>query len=100
MADDISLGKVQKVLKHKDLMAIRVDFMTRIVTVAVAGLALITVLAWDRALEDLFMRFLGPLDTLEQKMLYAVLITILATLASVILGKYFIRTKKRSQEEK
>ncbi len=100
MSDRINSDRAEEFLDSQRLLDIKTDFMGRLVTIVIAALGLITALAWDRTLEDLFEHFFGPLTSLESKMLYASLITIGAVFVTVLLRRAFItKDKKRRRED-
>ena len=91
MSDRINTAHTTEFFEEESLHDIKLDFMTRLVTIVIAALGLITALAWDRTLEDLFTAFFGPLNSLSQKITYAVLITLLAVCVTLMLRRTYIR---------
>ena len=65
--------------------------MGRLVTIVIAAMGLITALAWDRTLEDIFTYLFGPLNSLSRKITYAVVITLLAVTITILLRRAFIK---------
>jgi hypothetical protein len=57
----------------------------------ISALGLIAALAWDEAFKELFKRIFVDLTIMQEKFLYAILITVIAVLASVILGKLVLK---------
>ena len=89
---------VEEFLKdQKNLRSLRVNFIERIVTIVIAGLGLIAVLAWDDALKHLFHELFAEESTLVQEFLYAIVLTILASLVAVALGKILIHKRKNEE---
>lgn len=78
----------------KEIKKARRHFMERTVTIVIAALGLIAALAWDEALKSLFEKIFGPLSTSGEKLIYALVITALASVVSIILGRTFFRKKK------
>ena len=86
---------MSEMLQQFELRQVHWQFIDRLVTLAVASLGLITALAWDETLREIFKNIFGESESLSNKILYSVLITIVAVAVSIILGKVFIRTKKK-----
>ncbi len=83
------MAKSQEAFKY-----VRLEFLSRVVTIIIAGLALITALAWDETFKDIFAHFFGEITTLEQKLKYAALITLFAIVVSFIVSKIFLNKNK------
>ena len=80
---------------------IKNEFLSKIITLIIAGFGLITVLAWDKVLEDIFLKIFGRGEiTLFSKILYAFFITLIATIASVIISKYFLKKERKNYRKK
>ena len=67
------------------------------VTITVASLGFITVLAWDDTLKLLYKELFGDVDTLGSKFLYSLLVTFVAVAVSIILGKLFLKKKRKEK---
>lgn len=76
---------------------ITLEFFGRIVTIVIAGLGLITALAWDEALKDIFLEFFGNLSTLNQKLGYAIFVTILSVVISIVIGRIFLKKNRKNK---
>ncbi|MEI8130672.1 MAG: DUF5654 family protein [bacterium] len=90
MSDRINSDRAEDFLDSQHLLDIKTDFAGRLVTIIVAALGLITALAWDRTLEDIFTHFFGPLTSLSRKITYTVVITIFAVAITILLRRFFI----------
>ena len=77
---------------------IKLEFLSRIVTIVIAGLALITALAWDEVLKDVYLHFSEYFEGINQRLGYAIFITIFSVIVSVIIGRFFITKKKKSED--
>lgn len=82
--------------KAKD---IKTEFIGRIVIIIIAGLGLISVLAWDEALKDLYGKIVKNSDSLFGKFGYALIITLISVVVSIILGRIFMKDKKGNQKK-
>ena len=98
MSERLDVHREREFFNDEETADIKLDFFGRMVTIMIAALGLITALAWDRTLEDIFTSLFGPLNSLSRKISYAVLITVLAVVLSIILRKYFIRKKRRARK--
>jgi ABC-type Mn2+/Zn2+ transport system permease subunit len=81
-----------KKVSYKDM---KMEFLSRIVTIIIAGLALITALAWDEVLKDIFHRFLEEFEGLNARLGYAIFLTLISVIVTIIVTKLFLK-KKRS----
>jgi|GEM_PF-1404758 len=91
----LRMDDVKEYLKEYEIVRTRDEFFSRLITIIIAGLGLITVLAWDDILHDIFSIIFGKEGTLGEKILYAGLITLLATIASVYLSRLFLKKRKQ-----
>ncbi len=66
-------------------------FSNHVFTLLVASLGLITALAWDETLREVFHFIFGPTEELSQKLLYSIVVTALA----VVITTFFVRREKR-----
>lgn len=80
-------------IKETSAKDIKTEFIGRIVLIVIAGLGLISVLAWDDAIKDLYRSIVSDADSLSGKFGYAVLITLIGVVISIILGRIFIKRK-------
>lgn len=78
--------------------SIKLEFLSRIVTIIIAGLALITALAWDEVLKEMYVYFSSHLQGINQRLGYAIFITIFSVIVSVIIGRFFIKKKRKAEE--
>lgn len=85
---------MEKFLEKYEIRRLHSDVIGRVATLIIASLGLIAALAWDTALKHLFEDLFGATGTLLEELSYAVVITILAVIISVSLGKLFLRRKK------
>lgn len=96
----LGVESMSEMLEQFELRQIHRLFVDRIIVLAVASLGLITALAWDEALRDIFRKFFGDGESLLNKILYAVIITFIAVLVSITVGRIFIRNKKKKKNER
>lgn len=90
----LSVEDFEKALTEHGI-EVRDKFSSRIITIIIAGFGLITVLAWDEVLQDIFLKIFGGGEiTLGEKVIYALAVTLIATSASALITRYFLRKKK------
>jgi NADH:ubiquinone oxidoreductase subunit H len=77
-----------KITKKRD------DFIFRLGTLFIASLGLVTALAWEDAARSTFTEIFGPLDNIADKLLYAIIITALAVIISISIGKIANKREK------
>lgn len=94
--EKFEISEMEKFLDKRELRHIQSDVLERIITLVIAALGLIAALAWDEALRHVFEKLFGNKETLSGEISYAVVITIIAALISVRLGKLFIRHRDKS----
>jgi len=87
------IEKIQKMLEEQEFHRLHSTFFERITILLISAMGLVTALAWDEAFKDFFEHFVAPLDTFGAKFYYAFLITVLAVILSIILGKIFLKKK-------
>jgi ABC-type phosphate/phosphonate transport system permease subunit len=78
---------------------IKVEFLSRIVTIVIAGLALVTALAWDEVLKDVYGYLKEYIHGINEKLGYAIFITVFSVIVSVLLARFFIKKKRQVIEE-
>ncbi len=99
MKDEQEQGKVAPVpyleefAKKYEIHRLHVDFFERLIFLVIAGLGLITALAWDEFFKDVFVRFFGSIEGASQRLLYALLLTLLTVIVTLFLRKGFKRRK-------
>ena len=74
---------------------IKIEFIGRVVTIIIAGLGLITALAWDEAFRDIFIKLFGNLTSFNDKLGYALFVTVISVTVSIVLGRMFIKRKRK-----
>jgi len=95
---ELGLDEMEKFLKKYELEKIHQGFFEKIAILIIASFGLIAALAWDQALKLIFTDIFNGLETVGQKLLYATIITIIATILSIILSKMFLNRQKTSDK--
>jgi len=91
--EKFEISEMEKFLERHELKHIHHDVLERTITLVIAALGLIAALAWDEALRHLFEELFGGKGTLFEEISYALVVTILAALISVRLGRLFQKSK-------
>ena len=86
-------------IKRTDAKDVKTEFVGRIVIIVIAGLGLISVLAWDSAIKDLYKTIVSDSESLVGKFGYALLITFIGVVVSIILGRAFLKKKTKELEK-
>lgn len=68
---------------------IHISIFNTIVTLIIGSLGLISALAWDTYLRDLFDQLLKSESTLLTSFIYALTVTVVTVIVTVALGKFF-----------
>jgi hypothetical protein len=90
-------SEIDRFLERYELEHFHHDVFERVVTLIIAALGLIAALAWDDALKHLFETIFGGKGTLDEELSYALVITIIAALISVQLGRMFVKRKRNNK---
>jgi hypothetical protein len=96
--DKFDTSEVEKFFKKYELKRIHTDVVERVITLVIAALGLIAALAWDDALKNIFEQIFGGAGTILEEVSYAIVITVIAALISVWLGKLFLKHKDKDLE--
>jgi hypothetical protein len=100
---EIKIPQAEEFFKSSEIKevskSIKIEFLSRSITIIIAGLGLITVLAWDEALKDLYREIVANSDSITGKFGYALIITLVSVIVSVILTRVFMRRKIKSLDK-
>ena len=81
----------------KSTGTIMVETVASLIT---AAFALVAALAWNEAIKALITRLFDASDDLMGMMIYAILVTIIAVVATVWIGKVLVKYHKLDQQKK
>ena len=90
----VTINEMRTVFEEYSNRDLRREFMSRLFLVIIAGLGLISALAWDEVLREIFFQWLNT-DTLGARVGYALIITLIAAFFSVLFGKLVGKTHKK-----
>ncbi len=93
VSQHISFEETKELLKELKVSAVADQFSNRVITLIIASLGLTTALAWDDTLKSLFHAIFGAGDSLDAKLLYSVLITLIAVVITLVLARVLRNTE-------
>ena len=85
----------REVLIH---MGYRDEVIEKIAALLTAAFGLVAALAWNGAIQALFKQYFGDAENLTAMILYAVIVTIIAVVITIWIGR--IAAKAKSEEKK
>lgn len=91
---EVSLPDLEKFIKRYELSHLRSTLFERFTILILSASGFVAALAWDDALKGMFKDLVGLSGTLQGKFLYALLVTIIAIILSMILGRKLIEKRK------
>lgn len=89
------VAEMEKFLHKHEVSRVKNDVVGRIVTLVIAALGLIAALAWDKALHHVFEELFGGKETVMGDLGYAVIVTVIAAIVSIQLGKMFGKSTEK-----
>jgi hypothetical protein len=95
----LSFEETEELLKEIHVEQVANQFSNRVITLVIASLGLTTALAWDDTLKELFRAIFGSADTLSDKLLYSVSVTLIAVIITLILARSIKKRAKKSSND-
>lgn len=77
---------------------LRSEFLKTMTQLATAGFGLVAALAWNDAIKDFIDHFIKAGSGLISKLIYAIMVTLLAVLVAYFLGKSTQEAKEKEEE--
>ncbi|HIH04165.1 MAG TPA: hypothetical protein HA263_10100 [Methanoregulaceae archaeon] len=68
-------------------MTLRSEVLTQVAALMTAAFGLVAALAWNGAIQAIFKAVFGTTDTITGQLIYAVLITIIAVVATIMIAR-------------
>ncbi len=68
-------------------MTLKSEVLTQIAALVTAAFGLVAALAWNGAIQAIFKEVFGTTDTITGQLIYAVLITIIAVIATIVIAR-------------
>ena len=72
--------------------AVKGEILEKMAALIAAGFGLVAALAWNSTIQNIFKRFQGE-DSILGQLIYAIVITIIAVMATIYIGKAVERAK-------
>ncbi len=74
-------------------MTVKEEVLTQIGALITAAFGLVAALAWNGAIQALFKEIFGTTDTLTGQLIYAVIVTIVAVVATLMIARSIASAK-------
>ena len=68
-------------------MTLKSEVLTQIAALVTAAFGLVAALAWNGAIQAIFKAVFGTTDTITGQLIYAVVITIIAVIATILIAR-------------
>ncbi len=68
-------------------MTLKTEVLTQIAALVTAAFGLVAALAWNGAIQAIFKAVFGTTDTITGQLIYAVIITIAAVIATILIAR-------------
>lgn len=81
-------------------MSFKTEVIEKISALITAAFGLVAALAWNGAIQELFKLVFGDQSTLVAMLVYAIVVTIVAVIATVWIGRAAARAKGEDEAEK
>ena len=91
----ISLDKMEDVLKKYELEHVHYDFSEKMSFLVMVALGIITAVSWDQVLKMVTEHIFNNLSDDMTKVIYAIFVTIVTVIVSIVLNKLFIKHRKQ-----
>lgn len=72
----------------------KIEVIEKLASLMTAAFGLIAALAWNTAIQEIFNRYFKPGNTIFALFLYAIIVTIIAVLAAIYIGKAADKAKE------
>jgi len=79
-------------------MSFSIDVIEKIAALVTAAFGLIAALAWNTAIQEIFTTVFGETSTIPAMLGYAVLVTVIAVLATIWVGVVSNKAKKTTEK--
>ena len=88
-----NIDKLDNLLKKYELQNLHNDFFDKIVFLFIAALGIITAVSWDQVLKIVAEKLFGAVGDIWSKVLYAVLVTVITVIVSIIVNKLYVKRR-------
>ena len=94
-SERLSFEETDELLREIHVEQVANQFSNRVITLVIASLGLTTALACYDTLKQLFQAIFGAADTLGSKLLYSILVTLIAVLTTLLLARFLRKRRKK-----
>jgi TRAP-type C4-dicarboxylate transport system permease small subunit len=74
-------------------MALKDEVYTMVAALMTAAFGLIAALAWNGAIQAIFKQIFGTVDSIPAQLSYAIIVTIIAVIATILIARSISRAK-------
>ena len=85
---------IEEFMEKYEIKRIHADFMERLILLVIAGLGLITALAWDDFFKNLFAQIFSTANSTQNELFYALFLTLFTAGITVLISRIFRKKKK------
>jgi uncharacterized membrane protein len=78
-------------------MSFKTEVIEKIAALVTAAFGLVAALAWNGAIQELFTLFFGEQSTLVAMFVYAIVVTIIAVIAVILIGRAAAKAKREDE---
>jgi Mg2+/citrate symporter len=73
----------------------KIEVIEKLAALVTAAFGLVAALAWNGAIKAIFVQLFGSAETIGPMLTYAIVVTIIAVLTTIYIGKIEDRTKRK-----
>ena len=81
-------------------MSFKTEVIDKIAALVTAAFGLVAALAWNGAIQELFALIFGEQSTLVAMLVYAIVVTIVAVIAVILIGRAAAKAKQEDEAAK
>jgi len=89
------LKEVTDLIERMEIRRFRTTVIDRTALLVSAGLGFVVALAWEQALKSVFTEIWGSINSVPEKLGYAVAMTVLASVVAIALNRYILARSKK-----
>lgn len=93
---EIKIDSLERFLKQYELEKIHIDLLEKISLLIIGAFGIIAAVAWDQVLKTIVSNLFAETESDMQKIIYAITVTILTAVISIIANKIFQNRKKKN----
>lgn len=77
-------------------MTLREEVLTQIAALITVAFGLVAALAWNGAIQAIFKQVFGTTDTITGQLIYAIIVTIIAVIATIVIARSVASAKSET----